>query len=167
VIALGEGVGSEELQNLPPFLRNTQWPTASATPELMKEAQRRLLTRPKRLIDHLDAIDAHDILETLIGEAGLPPPSSLVGIPLFYPKGQFPVLLGDRFLGRADDLSRIHSELSVMRGSPATSAAPTVRISAEEASGKHGSRSNMSGASGPLTFAVACSGSMPMRIRLI
>ena len=48
----------------------------------------------------------------LLEEAALPPPANLAGARLFHPRGQFETSLNDRFVGRGEDLARIHFELS-------------------------------------------------------
>ena len=130
VIALPGGGRPAALDNLPPDLRMTSWPRADETERLVA------LIRERLPAASLGAAAGGRILETLVEEAALPPPGNLAGVPVYHPKGQMEVSIGERFVGRAHDVARIHFTLSTMRGDAARSAALSGTVSAAGGFGK-------------------------------
>jgi tetratricopeptide (TPR) repeat protein len=122
IIALPQGGVGELLNGLPPFLRATNWPKATATEDLVRLTRERLQESSKTLGQQLDQLDARAIAELLLVETALPPPQRM-------PRPHFPITLppslNSRFVGRADDLFRIHFSLTTLRGEPARTAALT------------------------------------------
>jgi tetratricopeptide (TPR) repeat protein len=134
VIALPAGGRPAGLDNLPPDLRVTDWPRADETQRLVALIRARL--GGTSLGERLGAAGGSRILETLVEEAALPPPGHLAGVPAYHPKGQMEVSIGERFVGRAHDVARIHFTLSTMRGDAARSAALSGTVSAAGGFGK-------------------------------
>jgi hypothetical protein len=130
VIALPAGGRPAALDNLPPDLRMTSWPRADETERLVA------LIRERLPASSLGDAAGGRILETLLEEAALPPPGNLAGVPVYHPKGQMEVSIGERFVGRANDVARIHFTLSTMRGDAARSAALSGTVSAAGGFGK-------------------------------
>lgn len=136
VIALPGGGRPAALDNLPPDLRVADWPRADETQRLVELIRARLSTTPLSLGERLSTSEGGRILETLVEEAALPPPGNLAGVPVYHPKGQMEVSIGERFVGRAHDVARIHFTLSTMRGDAARSAALSGTVSAAGGFGK-------------------------------
>lgn len=130
VIALPAGGRPAALDNLPPDLRMTSWPRADETQRLVA------LIRARLPATRLGDAAGGRIRETLVEEAALPPPGNLAGVPVYHPKGQMEVSIGERFVGRAHDVARIHLTLSTMRGDAARSAALSGTVSAAGGFGK-------------------------------
>jgi hypothetical protein len=130
VIALPAGGRPAALDNLPPDLRMTNWPRADETQRLVE------LIRTRLPGSSLGAAAGGRILETLVEEADLPPPANLAAVPVYHPKGQMEVSIGERFVGRAHDVARIHFTLSTMRGDADRSAALSGTVSAAGGFGK-------------------------------
>ena len=134
VIALPGGGRPAALDNLPPDLRVTDWPRVDETQRLVGLIRARLPAMSLR--ERLGTSEGGRILETLVEEAALPPPGNLAGVPVYHPKGQMEVSIGERFVGRAHDVARIHFTLSTMRGDAARSAALSGTVSAAGGFGK-------------------------------
>jgi tetratricopeptide (TPR) repeat protein len=121
------------LAHLPTPLKTTKWPHASDTKHIAELARARAHREPLR--KQLASPEATRIRETLLEEAALPPPANLAGVPCHLP-GAMEQSIHERFVGRANDLARIHFTLSTMRGDPAQAAALSGRISAAGGFGK-------------------------------
>jgi hypothetical protein len=134
VIALPGGGRPAALDNLPPDLRVENWPRADETERLVALIRTRL--GGTSLGERLGAVEGRRILETLTEEAALPPPGNLATVPVYHPKGQMDQSIGERFVGRAHDVARIHFTLSTMRGDAARSAALSGTVSAAGGFGK-------------------------------
>jgi hypothetical protein len=115
VIAMPEADVSRQLTDrLPPSLRLTQWPRASDTKRLAEVVRKRLegVTRSleEDLIFILGESEAERVGKRFREQAALPSPASLRGMRLS--PTEMPASLDEGFKGRADDLWRLHHELS-------------------------------------------------------
>jgi TIR domain/Tetratricopeptide repeat len=124
VIALQEnGARPGELGRLPPTLKTTLWPTAGDPQALVGLVADRLAQVSDSLGKRLEELGELDVLrESVLSEAAIPPPRSLAGIPVFALAGELRPSLGADFVGRSDELWRIHHSLSTMRGEPVAAA---------------------------------------------
>ncbi|HZH77853.1 MAG TPA: toll/interleukin-1 receptor domain-containing protein [Archangium sp.] len=139
VVALSGSQASSELLPLPPELRTTNWPAAEDTGELARRVRERLESNPEALEERLAASGSIGVgLRTRLVEGmALPPPKNLAGARK-YPRMLFQSL-GESFVGRADDLWRIHYTLSVLhdrRGVGASGAALTGALEGMGGAGK-------------------------------
>ena len=111
-----EGSTSLELLPVPPALRAGSWLGAADTSGLEALVRERLARSPRTLGERLEAAGERGAgLRTRLLEktAARPEPRSLAGARMFPPK--LPPTLGDAFVGRADELWRIHYTLSVLQ----------------------------------------------------
>jgi hypothetical protein len=120
VVALPEGDSADCLENLPAVLRTGNWPFSSETAALVALVHRRLAECDRTLDQWLVGVDSQPLREALRSEAALPPARPL---PRPHYPAAFPPSLNQRFVGRADDLFRIHFALSTLRGEPTRTAA--------------------------------------------
>jgi tetratricopeptide (TPR) repeat protein len=117
VIALPRADVSRQLMDqLPSSLRLTLWPQASDAKVLGEAVGKRLegatLSLQQDLIRILGDAEAEMVGKRFREQAALPSPASLRGITLF--PTQMPSSLDEGFKGRADDLWRLHHELSTV-----------------------------------------------------
>ncbi len=127
IIALPDTGAVQVLDNVPPNLRTIGWPKASDTARLVSLI-RTCLDRSRPTIgERLEAAGGNCIYDSLLAETALPPSRPLIE-PHFPPT--LPPSLNERFVGRADDLFRIHFNLSTLRGEPTRTAALTGAIEA-------------------------------------
>lgn len=112
-----EGSPPIALERLPPQLQMTQWPRADETERLAERVRNQLGVATSRLRERIDtAGGASARLQTfLLEEAALPPPVSLAGFTPLHPL-QWPPSLGASFVGRAEELWRIHYTLASLHG---------------------------------------------------
>lgn len=136
VLALpAAGCALQAMDNLPPVLRNTDWPPASDTHRLAELVRGRLERCPDTIAERCRQRGVGTSrLASLLEEAALPTPRNLSGVPLFPP--EIAPSLGAAFVGRADDLWRIHFILSTFRGEAATAAALSGALEGTAGSGK-------------------------------
>jgi tetratricopeptide (TPR) repeat protein len=125
VVALPETVDLSLLDCLPPQLRNTSWPRASETARLEDLVRARLSSIHTSIGGRLPISTEQSAQELLLTAVAMPLPRSLLR-PYF--PSNLPASLGERFVGRAEDLFRIHFTLSTLRGDPAMCAALTGAI---------------------------------------
>ncbi len=117
---------SPVLERLPPALRTTAWHRADETAALATQVRSYVheirLTLAERLarVGELPAVRA-----TVIEASSIPPPRALGTVPTYH-RAALPDSIGERFAGRADDLWRIHTVLSTMRGGSEVSSATAV-----------------------------------------
>jgi tetratricopeptide (TPR) repeat protein len=121
-----------DLANLPAPLRMTNWPLADDTHALEELVRARLNTTHLRLREIVGSRASFP--EAFLEEAAIPQPKTLRGARTF--PSTHPASLADGFVGRADELWRIHFALVTSRGDPSTSAPPTVVIEAPAGFGK-------------------------------
>ena len=115
--------GSGALDRLPPGLTETNWPAAGDTDALAALVARRLVSVTTTLAQRLDDLgELQAVPGTVLEAAALPPARSLGTAPHFALPGELRTSIGDAFVGRADELWRIHHELSTMRGDASATA---------------------------------------------
>jgi hypothetical protein len=135
VVALPPGgARPQAMNNLPPLLQTTDWPTANQTEKLAAQVHERLEQCPASILERLGDGPGQALLASLLQETAVPPPGNLSGLKVFPP--QLSQSLGENFIGRADDLWRIHFILSTMRGEAAAAAALTGALHAAGGFGK-------------------------------
>lgn len=103
------------LDRLPPRLLMTLWPAANETLRLVELVRERLAEATQRLQDRIDTAGGLHPRTTLLEDAALPAPVSVAGFHPLHPL-QHPPSLGSSFVGRAEELWRIHYALSTLRG---------------------------------------------------
>ena len=115
VLALVPGT---ELGAVPSTLALTNWPTPDDTAALVALVDRRLSACRSSIGDRLPAGTLTQ-LRRMLEQASVRPPAPFGAIPLV---GAFEGSLGERFVGRGDDLARLHLMLGVERAgaSPVT-----------------------------------------------
>lgn len=106
-----------DMSPLPPLLRETEWPGAEDVEVLAQLVRSRLELVPTRLCERIDSAGgaSNQLRARLLEEAMLTPPVSLAGSVPLYPL-QLPPSLGSAFVGRAEELWRIHDTLGALRG---------------------------------------------------
>ena len=114
-------VGTEHADELRPLpaagLRATNWCPATDTAALVALVERRLGTVTPTVGERLAGLsELVAVRETVLEESAVPPARSLAGIPRYFLPGELRVSIGDAFVGRADELWRIHHQLSTLRG---------------------------------------------------
>ena len=117
VVALPpQGGGQRGLLPLPPALHDVSWLKADDIAGLAKLIRARLEQNPATLKERLDAAGnlGTSLRTRLLEKKALYEPVNLAAF-RHYPLG-LPCSLGDSFVGRADDLWRIHYVLTVLRG---------------------------------------------------
>jgi tetratricopeptide (TPR) repeat protein len=111
------------LERFPALVRSTNWPSAADTAALAALVQQRLVMVRPTLTERLEALGALGAIRaTVLAAAAVPPPQHLGGVPVYALPGELRTSIGDAFVGRADELWRIHHELSTLRGGPAAAA---------------------------------------------
>ncbi|HZH76993.1 MAG TPA: tetratricopeptide repeat protein [Archangium sp.] len=115
VVLPEQGSAVPELSSLPPALQVSHWPTANELERVVDMVRASLARVPQTLQERLTEVgQSGAALRTrLLEEAALPPPGSLASHPVS-PRALAPSL-GGSFVGRADDLWRIHYTLTVLR----------------------------------------------------
>jgi tetratricopeptide (TPR) repeat protein len=122
------------MHNLPPLLQTTDWPTSDQGHKLAELVRARLESGDGQGRARPRAAGEPRLLASLRQEAALPPPGNPATLKVFPP--ELPQSLGDGFIGRADDLWRIHFTLSTLRGVAATGAALSAALHAAGGFGK-------------------------------
>jgi len=120
VVTLPGGGSADCMENLPAALRAHNWPSSIETGALVALVHRRLVECPSTIDELLTGTDSERLREVLRSEAALPPPRPL---PRPHYPATFPPSLNQRFVGRADDLFRIHFACATLRGEPTRTAA--------------------------------------------
>ncbi len=122
-----EGLPREELERLPPPLRETHWPAAGDTHVLISLVHEKLALSPASLGQRLAATGGLEALRAKFQqESAVPAPGNLTG-KFLYPLDLVPSL-GTAFVGRADELWRLDFMLSTLRGDASTNTAPAVAL---------------------------------------
>jgi tetratricopeptide (TPR) repeat protein len=111
VIALGPDVDDRVLQRLPPILRTTNWPAATATDALAGLTRSKVTSLTVTLDDrcrraHVQA----EVRSAMVTEGMIPEPLRLAGFPVF--PQNLPGSLRHAFVGRANELWRLHAALT-------------------------------------------------------
>ncbi|MBZ5585704.1 MAG: tetratricopeptide repeat protein [Acidobacteriia bacterium] len=133
VVAMPDDGSVNCLDNLPADLRVSNWPASSETGAIVALIHRRLAECPNTVDQLLIGQSSIALREGLCSEAALPPPRPL---PRPHYPTSFPASLNHRFVGRADDLFRIHFALSTLRGEPSRTAALSGSVEAGAGFGK-------------------------------
>ncbi len=133
VLAIPEAGQLSFLENLPAELRSTNWPNTSRTTDVVALIRQRLSMVPASIGVHLTTPESRGIKELFLSETALPPARRITS-PHF--PSSFPSSLNDRFVGRADDLFRIHFTLATLRGEPTSSASLSGSVEAGGGFGK-------------------------------
>lgn len=123
VVALpADGSRPDDVERLPPAVRTRSWPRADETAALAALVRQQLERSPQTIAEQLGSDDlARELRTAFEAEAALPPPRPLAGVPMF--PIEVSKSLHERFVGRDDDLWRLHFHLATLRGDPATAAA--------------------------------------------
>jgi hypothetical protein len=117
VLALGEGF-STVLDAMPAAVAGRNWPAAGEA-EMLDALVRKWLNKGLPPIRHrLAADEAGRLARAFLEESEVPPPQALYGI-VSLPPGVAGQSIGDRFVGRADLLRRVHAVLSAGSGGAA------------------------------------------------
>ena len=132
VLALGEG-SDQVLDGMPSIVGLGNWPPAGDTKRLETLVRQLLKNHSPAIRDRLTDDEARKLAEAFLDQAAIPEPHSLHGIPCSLPPGVAGQSLDTRFVGRAEDLRRIHRLLSQSSGSAARL---TSRITAGAGFGK-------------------------------
>jgi tetratricopeptide (TPR) repeat protein len=111
VLGLGEG-SSTVLDAVPLAIADQSWPPASATQRLAALVRERLKSTHAPLRHRLAEEEARKLATALLEELSVPEPQSLQGLLCSLPPGVAGQSIGTRFVGRAEELRRIHSVLS-------------------------------------------------------
>ena len=135
VIALPAAGVKLVLDRFPALASAVHWPTVDQTEGIAALVRARLAKSPPSLRERLAADGSPEAFRAALLEATrLPPPIKIGDIP-FVPQVGLPASLGESFVGRSDDLWRIHDLLATESGGPA-SAALTGSIEAGAGFGK-------------------------------
>jgi tetratricopeptide (TPR) repeat protein len=132
VLALGEG-SDQVLDGMPSIVGLGNWPPAGDTERVAKMVRESLQNPSPPIRDRLTVDEARKLAEAFLDQSGVPEPHSLHGIACSLPAGVAGQSLDTRFVGRAEDLRRIHRILSQGNGSAARL---TSRITAGAGFGK-------------------------------
>jgi len=132
VVALGDG-GGAVLDFLPAEVANESWPVANEADRLEVLVRKRLTSVSGFVRDRLRVTEAQRLAEAFLEESKVPPPQSLQGITCSIPEGVASQSIGTRFVGRSNDLRKIHRALSEGSGGGAQL---TSRIAAGAGFGK-------------------------------
>ena len=121
VVALPpEGAAAASLQHLPPQLRTRNLPRADDCASLAQLVNERLATVVSTIGEDLGA-EADSVRARLLAEASLPTPQNLAQLQ-HRSVDAMPSSLRDGFVGRANDLWRIHFHLTTLRGETSVAA---------------------------------------------
>jgi tetratricopeptide (TPR) repeat protein len=116
VLALPSSGTDPMLDRVPPALRDLSWPSAENPHELAAVVRRRLDDSPPTFRKRYEEIGELEMVRAMLLEGTrLLPPLAIGSIPFVAP----PTMresLRSRFIGRADDLWRVHEALTTRRG---------------------------------------------------
>lgn len=122
------------MDRFPPLVAARSWPDVGDVDRIAELVLGELATNPPTLRERY-AADADRARSFLLDATRLPPPMRIGSLP-FVPQVGLPNSIADAFVGRADDLWRIHDLLWTERGDPATAAGLTGSIEAIGGFGK-------------------------------
>lgn len=124
------------MDRFPPLVQGRNWPDVDDIERIAALVEAELAANPPTLRERYAAVaDADEARRYLLEAARLPPPRRIGNVP-FVPQTGLPPTINDAFVGRADDLWRIHDLLWTERGDPATAAGLTGAIEATGGFGK-------------------------------
>jgi tetratricopeptide (TPR) repeat protein len=119
VVALAPGEVDPMLDRFPPALRERNWASAGETAAVAGLVRARLAENPPTLRERYRALGELDTVHPLVREtAVLPSPHRIGSIP-HVPLLALPPSIRERFVGRADEIWRIHDVLTSASGGPA------------------------------------------------
>lgn len=123
-------------ERFPPLVRARNWPDVENIEEIARLVDAELLADPPTLRERHASVEEAEAARSFLLEATrLPEPQRIGDVP-FVPQVGLPQSIGEEFVGRADDLWRIHDLLWTERGDPATAAGLTGSIEAIGGFGK-------------------------------
>jgi tetratricopeptide (TPR) repeat protein len=135
VVAMPRHAIDPMMERFPPLVQARSWPAVDDTNAIAALVNAELAAAPPTLRERYASVARADEARTFLMEATrLPPPQRIGNLP-FVPQIGLPRSIADAFVGRADDLWRIHDLLWTERGDPATAAGLTGAI---EATGRFG-----------------------------
>ena len=124
------------MDRFPPLVQGRNWPDVGDIERIAALVEAELAANPPTLRERYAAVaDANEARRYLLEATRLPPPRRIGNVP-FVPQTGLPPTINDAFVGRADDLWRIHDLLWTERGDPATAAGLTGAIEATGGFGK-------------------------------
>ena len=110
------------MERFPPLVQGRNWPGVDDSEGIAALVEAELAANPPTLRERYASVaDADAARSFLLGATRLPPPMRIGNLP-FVPQVGLAPTIGDAFVGRADDLWRIHDLLWTERGDPATAA---------------------------------------------
>lgn len=117
VVVVPAGGPPPDLERFPPAIRDTSWPSLADPGAAAAFILERLERSPRTIAELIAGLggDAERERARILGEARLPPPLRAGEIPTYPLTGLRPSI-GDRFVGRGDDLWRVHDALSAAWG---------------------------------------------------
>ncbi len=115
VMALGEGFGAV-LDAMPASVAGRNWPAAGAAERLEALVRRRLDKGPAPIRARLAEAEAQKLAAAFLEQSKTLESGSLHGIVCSLPAGVAGQSIGGRFVGRAEDLRRLHRILSESGG---------------------------------------------------
>lgn len=136
VVAMPPKGVSAMMERFPPLAQGRNWPDVDDIDAIAALAEAELAANPPTLRErYASAAEAEAARSFLLEATRLPPPLRIGAVP-FVPQVGLASTIGDAFVGRADDLWRIHDLLWTERGDPATAAGLTGSIEAIGGFGK-------------------------------
>jgi tetratricopeptide (TPR) repeat protein len=117
IVVPAAGAHLQELERLPPRLKTTLWWSTDEVHAVVRLVVDRLAEVPVTIGERLMRLgELIPLRATVTEEAAIPPARSLSGIPSFALVGELRPSIQADFVGRSDELWRIHHTLSTMRG---------------------------------------------------
>jgi tetratricopeptide (TPR) repeat protein len=136
VVALpAHGSAGESLEQLPPVLRETNWPTVKQLDELIALIGSRASRGRRDLRSRYDEVGVHPSIASSYLHAASTPRAKSVTLSLVYPHS-LPPSLGEEFVGRANELWLMDFALRTLRGSFESNVSRTVTLEATGGFGK-------------------------------
>jgi tetratricopeptide (TPR) repeat protein len=136
VVALPPRDVDPMMDRFPPLVQGRNWPAVDDIDAIAALVEAELAANPPILRERYASVADADAARSFLLEATrLPPPQRIGAVP-FVPQVGLAPTIGDAFVGRADDLWRIHDLLWTERGDPATAAGLTGSIEAIGGFGK-------------------------------
>jgi tetratricopeptide (TPR) repeat protein len=132
VVALGNGSGAV-LDVMPGQVAGTSWPAADDTERLDALVRRVLANNPTSLGDSITPDEARGLAKKFLEQSKVPAPVPLRDVTCSLPAGVAGQSIGTRFVGRSDDIRRVHN---ILTGGGSGDARLTGRITAAAGFGK-------------------------------
>jgi tetratricopeptide (TPR) repeat protein len=124
------------MERFPPLVQGRNWPSVDDIDAIAALVEAELAANPPTLRERYASVADADAARSFLLEATRLPPPLRIGNTPFVPQVGLAPTIGDAFVGRADDLWRIHDLLWTERGDPATAAGLTGSIEAIGGFGK-------------------------------